>query len=551
MHSSATSHQEVLSNVYDIADNGGAFALPYTVELFQNKLYTEIRLAPVKILSAAQTRAADQATIQAANIRSDELMERAATAFSEWLMDRLGREAAGEVHVFCGPGNNGGDGLVVARQLHQYGYAVRVWLLSATKYSSDFTVNQQRLPAEIACAELDPKKLPPLPAKAIVVDALFGTGLSRPLEGTAAAVVEYLNHLEATVFAIDLPSGLFTDASQPSDSAVVQAHYTIGFELPKLAYLLPKNAQFVGEWQILPINLNQEFIHNTPVDNYFVDGKFLTGRLPKRPKFAHKGTFGHALLLAGSYGKIGAAVLASRACLHGGAGLLTVRTPAVGYTILQTAVPEAMALTDPDDNFITELPDLKPYAAVGIGPGLGQEAATKEVLSELLQHARQTSLALVIDADALNLLGTYRELLDQLPLNALLTPHPKEFERLTEPARDDYHRLELLRAFCKRYHCYCVLKGAYTALGTPEGPLYFNSSGNPGMGTGGSGDVLTGLLLALRADQRLSPLDAALIGVYAHGLAGDLAAQQTGEAGLVAGDIVRFIGPALHQLVTP
>ncbi|MDF7814528.1 NAD(P)H-hydrate dehydratase [Hymenobacter sp. YC55] len=503
----------------------------------------------MKILSAAQTHAADQATIEAANIRSDELMERAATTFSEWLMDRVGQEAAGEVHIFCGPGNNGGDGLVVARQLHLSGYAVRVWLLPATKYSSDFTVNCQRLPAEVACTELNPEKLPPLPANATIVDALFGTGLSRPLEGIAAAVVNYLNQLEAVVFAIDLPSGLFADAPQPTGSAIVQARHTVGFELPKLAYLLPQNARFIGVWQVLPIGLNQEFIHNTTVDNYFVDAKLLAGRLPKRPKFAHKGTFGHALLLAGSYGKIGAAVLAARACLHGGIGLLTVRTPAVGYTILQTAVPEAMALTDPEPNFITELPDLKPYAAVGIGPGLGQEAATKEVLGQLLHQAKQASIPLVVDADALNLLGTHRELLDELPASTLLTPHPKEFERLTESARDDYHRLELLRAFCQRYRCYCVLKGAYTALGTPEGPIYFNSTGNPGMGTGGSGDALTGLLLALSADQRLSPLDAALLGVFAHGLAGDLAAQQTGEAGLIASDIVRFIGPALQQLV--
>jgi NAD(P)H-hydrate epimerase len=503
----------------------------------------------VKILSAAQTRAADQATMQAANIRSDQLMERAATMFSEWLMDRLGQEAAGEVHVFCGPGNNGGDGLVVARQLHLSGYSVQVWLLPADKYSSDFTMNRQRLPTEVPCTELNPKKLPSLPTKATVIDALFGTGLTRPLEGAAAAVVQHLNQFEAVVYAIDLPSGLFTDAPQPVAGAVVQADYTVGFELPKLAYLLPQNARFVGEWEILPIGLDQEFIHTTAVDNYFVDANFLARRFPKRPKFAHKGTFGHALLLAGSYGKIGAAVLAARACLHGGVGLLTVRTPAVGYTILQTAVPEAMALTDPATHFVTELPDLKSYAAVGIGPGLGQDAATTEVLRQLLQQTKQTSLPLVIDADALNLLGTHRELLAELPPNTLLTPHPKEFERLTEPARDDYHRLELLRAFCARHRCYCVLKGAYTALGTPEGPLYFNSTGNPGMGTGGSGDVLTGLLLALRADQRLSPLDAALIGIFAHGHAGDLAAQQTGEAGLIAGDIVRFIGPALGEMV--
>ncbi|TGE05330.1 NAD(P)H-hydrate dehydratase [Hymenobacter fodinae] len=501
----------------------------------------------MKILSADQTRQADQATIQAEGIRSDELMERAATALSTWLMERVEPEEPGEIHVFCGPGNNGGDGLAAARHLHGAGYAVRVWLLPATKYSSDFTTNRQRLPAELPCAELNPQKLPRLPPHSIVVDALFGTGLGRPLADEAAAVVKHLNKAHVRMVSVDVPSGLFTDAPQPANSVVVQARHTISFELPKLAFLLPQNAPFVGQWHVLPIGLNSEFIHNAPVDNYFVDAVFLAGRLPQRAQFSHKGTFGHALLLAGSRGKIGAAVLASRACLHGGVGLLTVRVPAIGYDILQTSAPEAMALTDPATDFVTELPDLKPYAAIGIGPGLGQEAATRDVLEQLLKAA---TVPLVIDADALNILGANRELLDLLPPDTLLTPHPKEFERLTEPARDDYHRLELLRDFARQRRCYCVLKGAYTALATPDGVLYFNSTGNPGMATGGSGDVLTGLLLALRADQRLSPLDATLLGLYAHGRAGDLAAEETGQAGLTAGDIARFIGPALHKLTT-
>ncbi|SNC77379.1 NAD(P)H-hydrate epimerase [Hymenobacter gelipurpurascens] len=501
----------------------------------------------MKILSADQTRQADQATIQAEGIRSEELMERAAAALSAWLMERVAPEESGEIHIFCGPGNNGGDGLAAARYLHEADYKVRVWLLPATKYSPNFTHNRQHLPEELPCAELNPQKLPRLLPHSIVLDALFGTGLGRPLEGDAAAVVKHLNKAQARIIAVDVPSGLFTDAPQPADSVVVQARHTISFELPKLAFLLHQNVPFVGQWHVLPIGLSTEFIHNTSVDNYFVDAIFLAGRLPQRTQFSHKGTFGHALLLAGSRGKIGAAVLASRACLHGGVGLLTVRVPAVGYDILQSSAPEAMALTDPATDFVTELPDLKPYAAIGIGPGLGQEAATRDVLEQLLREAK---VPLIIDADALNLLGANRELLDLLPPDTLLTPHPKEFERLTEPARDDYHRLELLRDFARQRRCYCVLKGAYTALAAPDGTLYFNSTGNPGMATGGSGDVLTGLLLALRADQRLSPLDAALLGLYAHGRAGDLAAEETGQAGLVAGDIARFIGPALHKLTT-
>lgn len=504
----------------------------------------------MKILSADHTRALDQATCHAQGISSEQLMERAATAFTAWLLDTLTPAYPTEIHVFCGPGNNGGDGLAVARQLHQAGYAPQVWLLPATRHSADWEANRQRLPPSVFLAELDLEQLPALTPDAWAIDALFGTGLSRPLDTAAAQVVRYLNQSQALLIAIDLPSGLLPDAPQPAASAVVQAHYTVGFELPKVAYLLPQNAERVGNWTTVSIGLEGDFIHNLAVDNYFLDPELLKGRLPRRARFAHKGTYGHALLLAGCQGKIGAAVLAARACLRGGVGLLTVRVPAVGYTILQTAVPEAMTLSDPATDFITELPDLKPYAAVGIGPGLGQERATTAVLKQLLREANAANIPLVIDADALNLLGAHRLLLDYLPAGSLLTPHPKEFERLTEPAHDDYHRLQLLRDFCRQHGCYVVLKGAHTAIGTPDGTLYFNSTGNPGMATGGSGDVLTGLLLALRADQRLSPLDAILLGVYAHGHAGDLAAEHNGEAGLIAGDLVRFIGPALHKLTS-
>ncbi|MBT9394119.1 NAD(P)H-hydrate dehydratase [Hymenobacter sp. NST-14] len=501
----------------------------------------------MKLLSAAQTRALDQATIQAQHISSLDLMERAATALTNWLLEELRPAYDTEFHVFCGPGNNGGDGLAVARQLHGLGYAPRVWLLPASRHSADFTHNRQQLPAALACEEIRPAHLPALAPDAVVLDALFGTGLSRPLDGPAAAVVRHLNAAAATVVAIDLPSGLLADAPQPADSPVVQARYTLSFELPKLAFLLPQNADFVGDWHVLPIGLDQEVIHKITVDNYFVTAADLQGCFPKRPKFSHKGTFGHALLLAGSRGKVGAAVLASQACLRGGVGLLTTRVPAVGYDILQMSAPEAMCLADPAADYVTELPDLTPYAAVGMGPGLGQHEATRAVLAQLLDTAR---VPLVLDADALNLLGAHPDLLARLPPDTLLTPHPKEFERLVgEPARDDYHRLDQLRDFARRYRCYCVLKGAHTALATPEGIVYFNSTGNPGMATGGSGDVLTGLLLALRADKRLSPLHAALLGLYAHGRAGDLALPHTGPAGLLAGDIVRFLGPALGELV--
>lgn len=500
----------------------------------------------MKILTAAQTRAADQATIQAEGISPEALMERAATAFTDWLTACQSPQEAGEILVLCGPGNNGGDGLVVTRLLHERGYAVRVALLPAEKQSADFTLNRRKMPPEVAVVELTATNLLPITAGILVIDALFGTGLSRPLEGVAAAVVEHLNAAQARVVALDMPSGLLTDTPQPPDSAVVRARHTVSFELPKLAFLLPQNAAYVGQWHLVAIGLNQKVVGEAAVSMHFVDAALLAGRLPRRTRFAHKGTYGHALLLAGSAGKIGAAVLAAQACLRSGVGLLTLRVPAVGYTVVQTAAPEAMCLTDPNTDVVSELPDLTPYSAVGIGPGLGKEKAPQQVLKQLLREAK---VPLVIDADALNILGENQQLLATLPPDSLLTPHPKEFERLTGPARDDYHRLELLREFCQQYSCYTVLKGANTCLGTPDGTLYFNSTGNPGMATGGSGDVLTGILTALRA-QPLSCLNAALLGIFAHGRAGDLAAAETGEAGLIAGDIVRFIGPALAELTT-
>ena len=507
----------------------------------------------MKILSAAQTLALDQATMHEQGITPAQLMERAARAFVEWFFGRFDQGEAGEILILCGPGNNGGDGFTAARMLHQAGYRVRVAHLLSSNFSADWVRSRQELPTSIPITSIELDTLPKIPAGTLVIDALLGTGLKKPLYGVGAALVQHLNQANARVIAIDLPSGLFADAPQPADSPVVRAAHTVSYGRPKLAFLLPQNADFVGEWQVKDINMSTDFIAATETPLHYTDAAAVAGALPPRPKFSHKGTFGHALLLAGSRGKMGAAVLAAGACLRGGVGLLTAHVPGCGYDILQVSQPEAMCLTDKQVNFIGKLPKLLPYQAVGIGPGLGQEAATLAVLRKLLKAAAKPldrtgqPLPLVIDADALNLLGQHRELLKLLPENTVLTPHPKEFERLTEPARDDYHRLELLRDFAQQYRCLVVLKGAHTCLATPTGELHFNSTGNTGMATGGSGDVLTGLLLALRAHAQLPAFAAVRLGVYAHGRAGDLAAAHTGQAGLVAGDIVRYIGPALAE----
>jgi hydroxyethylthiazole kinase-like uncharacterized protein yjeF len=513
----------------------------------------------MKLLTAAQTRELDQATIKEQRTTSTALMERAATALAEWFCRTYTHHEAPDVLLLCGPGNNGGDGLALARMLYQAGYPVRLALLPATRYSDDYQYNHHVLPKVIPIQELGPEALPDIRPETLVVDALFGTGLARPLAGVAAAVVRHLNDSRARVVAIDVPSGLLADAPQPDPAApVVRATHTVSFGPPKLAFLLPQNAEYVGEWHLEDIRLSRSFIEqaDTPWHYTGFSKPQPAGwphepapqpelQLPRRQKFAYKNTFGHALLLAGSRGKVGAAVLSAGACLRGGVGLLTVAVPGCGYDTMQATRPEAMCLADAQADFISELPELKPYQAIAIGPGLGQHEASRAVLEKLL---RETQMPLVLDADALNLLGTHRELLDLLPPDTVLTPHLGEFARLTEKTTDDYYRLDLLRDFAQKHKCIVVLKGAYTATAAPDGQVYFNGTGNPGMGTGGSGDVLTGLLLALRADQRLAPLLATRLAVLAHGRAGDLAAATTGEAGLIAGDLVTHIGPALREL---
>ncbi|HSI90165.1 MAG TPA: NAD(P)H-hydrate dehydratase [Adhaeribacter sp.] len=500
----------------------------------------------MKILTADQIREAEIYTVNREGLEVGELMERAALTFTSWFINHCGRGK--EVAIFCGPGNNGGDGLAVARLLYERNYLVRTFLPETdSTFSEEFNLNLMRLPKNVpviryqSVTGLDHYHL----GKARIVDALFGTGLNRPLTGLYAETVRFLNQLHAEIISIDLPSGLFADSSTPADSAVIKAAETVTFTSPKLGLLLPQNKTYSSQMHCLPIGLNIVFMKSVLTTCYFTGPENLKPRWRFRPKFAHKGTFGHALLLAGSYGKMGAAVLAAKACLRSGTGLLTVALPKTGYHIMQTAVPEAMVLPDQNANELTTLPEeTERYAAIGIGPGIGLGEATKKLVALLLEKA---TVPLVLDADALNILGANKDLLKMLPPETILTPHPKEFERLTYPLEDDFERLELLRSFCQQYRCYVVLKGAYSCLGTPAGSLYFNSTGNPGMATGGTGDVLTGIITALRA-QHYSAEDACLIGVYMHGLAGDIAKAEKGETALIATDIIESLGQAFLTL---
>ncbi len=503
----------------------------------------------MKILSAEQIREADAYTIAHEPVKSVDLMERAAKACVEWITHFYPGTGT-TVRVFCGTGNNGGDGLAIARLLSAKKYRVEVMIVrGGGKISGDFRINEERLKKikGITVREISSKKQLPSAAgePGIIIDALFGTGLSGPAEGTAAEVIYHINNSKAPVISIDVPSGLFCDKPSLSGSKnIVKATHTLTFELPKMAFMFPENAPFCGSWHVLPISLDKSFIAGAETKTYYTDEKAVRKIYRPRQKFSHKGNYGHALLLSGSYGKMGAAILASRACLRAGAGLLTTHIPRCGYSILQSAVPEAMVTTDSSDNILSDTIKPERYNAIGIGPGTGVEKQTQNMLKLLIQN---TDLPLVIDADAINILAENKTWLSFVPANSIYTPHPGEFERLCGQAGDDFERQKIQSAFAVKYGVYVVLKGAHTAIACPDGSSHFNSKGNPGMATAGSGDVLTGIITGLLA-QGYSSRDACLLGVYLHGLAGDIAEEKHGVEALLAGDIIEHIGNAFQKL---
>ncbi|MDR1259479.1 MAG: NAD(P)H-hydrate dehydratase [Tannerellaceae bacterium] len=505
----------------------------------------------IKIFTSGQIKELDRYTIENEPIREEDLVERAANAFACEFARRYGRQR--RVAVFAGQGNNGADALAVARLLSEDHLFARVetFLFNppAGSLSEAAAINRQRLMASAGSAFTEVSSHfspPPLEAGDIVVDGLFGSGLNRPLTGGFAAVATYINRSPATVVSIDLPSGLFgEDNSHNTPDTIIRADLTLTFCFPRLAFLLPGADVFTGVWKTLDIGLHPEAIASTPTPYMFISEEDASAALRPRGKFAHKGDFGHALLVAGSRGKMGAALLAARACMRAGAGLLTAHVPACGEVIMQTACPEAMLSLDHDPGCVTSPPPPAGYTAAGVGPGLGRSSGSAAALKSLLTEA--AGRPLVIDADALNLIAADAGLMQLIPHGAILTPHVREFDRLSgEAPPTPYHRLILAQDFARRHSLFIILKGAYTAICTPEGEVIFNSSGNPGMATAGSGDVLTGVILGLLASGH-PPREAAILGVFIHGLAGDLSALRQSEESLTAGDITEDIGRAYRH----
>lgn len=497
----------------------------------------------MKIFSSEQIRSLDLATIKKLDISSLELMERAATALFNWFQENISSDKI--VRILVGPGNNGGDGFALARLLYQSGYKVEIDIVNPElKFSPDAEANFKKLPKNILQRQIQEVKDIPLnhPSE-IIVDALFGSGLNRPLEGIYKDLVEIINNWDSSIISIDIPSGMFCD-SPAKNQSIVKADVVLSFQFPKLAFLFGENGPYIEDWEILDIGISAEEIEKTESSNFFTDFDSVRPYYRKRDKHSHKGNFGHGCVMAGSKGKMGAAILCSYSALRTGLGLLTSYTPEHANVIMQSSIPEAMNISDPHKDFISNIPDLDKFNAVAIGPGIGTGADPSYALSRLLNEFEK---AIVIDADAINILAKDEALQKLLNEKHVLTPHPGEFRRLVGDWTDSSHKYQLQREFSQKHKCIVLLKGAHSSISDANGNLYFNSTGNPGMASAGSGDCLTGIICALLAKNYV-PLEAAIFGAYIHGRAADHASRLIHEESLISGDIPEFISNVFNEL---
>ncbi|RIV45038.1 NAD(P)H-hydrate dehydratase [Flagellimonas pelagia] len=500
----------------------------------------------MKIFSASQIQDADKSTIQKQQISSEELMERAATKLFDWIHARL-RGTHVTLKLFCGIGNNGGDGLVLARLLHEHGYTIQVYVVNfSEKRSKDFLLNLERLKS----AKLWPdflsseSELPAISTDDIVIDAIFGIGLNRAPNTWVGNLIMHINNSRAFVLSVDIPSGLPTDKCPWNPDYAIRASYVLTFQAPKLVFFLPETGVFVNQWEVLDIGLAPEYLQTTETDFELIGRPEVLPLYRPRLKFSHKGNYGHAIMVGGSYGKIGAVQLASDACLTSGSGLVSSYVPRCGYQAIQTALPEVMVLTDDGEKMISEISFPFDPTVVGIGMGIGLDKITANAFAALLKTMDKP---MVIDADGLNILAQNPKMMKDVPELSVLTPHPKELERLVGKWTDDFEKLAKVKAFSTHYNVVVVIKGAHT-ITVYKDKGFVNTTGNPGMATAGSGDVLTGMITGLMA-QGYPSLHAAIFGVYLHGLAGDLGVSENGYEALKASTIVANIGNAFMELL--
>jgi NAD(P)H-hydrate epimerase len=490
----------------------------------------------MKILSAEQIRKWDEFTILNEPISSTDLMERAAGKCTQWIEEK--KLKFNNAKIFCGKGNNGGDGLVIARQLAEKDIPVDVYILEfGSLGTDDFQTNLSRLHSFAVNIHFIQHTdfFPSISNTDLVIDALYGAGLNRPLDGLSLDLVKYINHHSAVIVSIDLPSGMFADKPTVKN-AVITADFTLTFQQLKFCFLFPENEPFFGNVQILDIGLHPGYVASGNSIYHLTDSGLIKQTYKPRKKFSHKGTFGHSLIIAGDRGKTGAAVLSTKGCLRAGAGLVTAMVPEEQFVVMQTAVPEAMALAQENIENI----DLAKFTTIGIGPGIGTKENSARLIERVLANYNKP---IVIDADGLNILAANEELLSDLPPGSILSPHPREFERLFGNSESHLERIQNARFQAQKLFVYIIVKGHYSFVACPDGEVYFNSTGNAGMATGGSGDVLTGILTALLG-QGYSAKETCILGMYLHGLAADIAVTTISQEALIAGDIVEYLGQA-------
>jgi len=504
----------------------------------------------MKIFSKEQIYEGDALTATKQNISSTDLMERAGEQIFNWIHMRM-QGAQVPIHVFCGIGNNGGDGLVLSRHLILAGYNVNTYVINCSdKRSKDFLINYDRIknvtkkwPKLLSCSDDFLEIQPEIQPDDIIVDAVFGIGLNRPIDDWVKALFMHFRKTKAFTLSIDIPSGLHTDRAVTDEDAVVWAGYTLSFASPKFVFFLPETAKYTVQWEVLDIGLDPEFLFTTNTEVELIGKNEVLPMYMPREKFSHKGQFGHSLIIGGSYGKIGAVTLASKAALSSGAGLVTAFVPKCGYTVLQSSFPEAMVITDTNNEEITSIKFKIEPTVISFGVGAGTSSKTVNAFEAFL---KTNKTPLVIDADGINILSKKKALLKLLPAQTVLTPHPKELERLIGAWKDDFDKLNKVKAFSKKYNVIVVIKGA-NSITIYEGKFYVNTTGNPGLSTAGSGDVLTGIITGL-ISQGYNPLLATIFGIYLHGKSADIAVEDYGYQSLIASHVIDYLGEAYLDL---
>ncbi|WP_185866022.1 NAD(P)H-hydrate dehydratase [Blattabacterium cuenoti] len=506
----------------------------------------------MKILSLNQIRSADQYCIDYESISSLELMNRAAKSCFNWILkNRRFQVRKVPFIVLSGNGNNGGDGLSLAKMLYFYGAKISVYIVNiSNQFSNEFLINKEKIlrygiPLQVIC---EGDKFPLLDKESYLIDAIFGIGFNRLINKYWKSFFHYINEKKfQSVLSIDIPSGLFMEKNHDDFTGIIKATHTLTFQVPKLPFFFPSYENYVGKWEILNIGWKSDFLQKMQTKNFYIDDQCIYAIKKTRKKFSHKGDYGHGIIIGGNHGMMGSVILSAKASLRTGIGKLSVYVPYCGYEIIQNALPEVIVKTDMKKHWISDIVIPADINAIGIGVGMGKHPKTEYAFASFLLKVKYKNISMIVDADALNILSNQLELLNLLPKNTILTPHPKEFYRLVGPWKNDYQKLDLLKKMSMTYKTFVVLKGAHTIISTPCGDLYFNSTGNPGMSKAGSGDVLTGMIMSLLS-QGYSPKKSCIMGVYLHGLAGDIASKKLSEESIISSDIINHIGSAFQKI---